>query len=566
MLHLELKKGGTGMRGQLSHPARLRKGLGFAVAMTIVMAAACGSDDDDDGDAAETSATSEVTSALPAGGTDITPPVSSSAGSQPEGEATSGGILDVSVSADASSLDPQTGPAGTDHIILYPLFDTLITFEQATLEPRPGLAKEWEFVSPTQLRLHLVDGVRFHDGTPMDAAAVKASLDRYKEVGAPADLASVDSIVVIDPLTIDLIMNRPDSSLVLVLADRAGMIISAAAAEAAGEEFSRRPVGTGPYTFVEWRDGDAITLTKNEDYWQEGKPYLDGIVFRVMTDRQTAANALLTGDVDFADQLDKAGLGQLEASDDIEVNADPTVLVRMIYLNSSKEPLDDPLVRRAINHAIDRDGIVAATQAGLGEVAGLPVPQDHWAYDDSDAPVWPYDPELSKQLLTEAGLPDGFSIDVVLSNDPSIVLVGEAIQSQLAEVGIQYNITAMDWTQGITEYYEKQNFDAAQHSWTGRPDPGQTYARLFSPEGFENPGGLEIPGIVEAMAAATAVDDQAERAAQYAEVNDLVNEAAPWVPLYFNANLTGYGDDVRGYEPSLLGKPQVAFLQLAAGE
>lgn len=553
------------MRERLSHPARLRKGLGVAVAMTIVIAAACGSDDDD-GDAAETSEPSEVTSALSAGGTATAPSASSSAGSQPEGEAAVGGVLDVSVSADASSLDPQTGPAGTDHIILYPLFDTLITFEQATLEPRPGLAKEWEFVSPTQLRLSLVDGVRFHDGTPMDAAAVKASLDRYKEVGAPADLASVDSIVVVDPVTVDIMMNRPDSSLVLVLADRAGMIVSAAAAAAAGEEFSRRPVGTGPYTFVEWRDGDSITLTKNEDYWQEGKPYLDGIVFRVMTDRQTAANALLTGDVDFADQLDKAGLGQLEASDDIEVSADPTVLVRMIYLNSSKEPLDDPLVRRAINHAIDRDGIVAATQAGLGEVAWLPVPQDHWAYDDSDVPVWSYDPELSKQLLSEAGLPDGFSVDVVLPNDPSIVLVGEAIQSQLAEVGIQYNITAMDWTQGITEYYEKQNFDAAQHSWTGRPDPGQTYARLFSPEGFENPGGLEIPGIVEAMAAATAVDDQAERGARYADVNDLVNEASPWVPLYFNANLTGYGDDVRGYEPSLLGKPQVAFLQLVDGE
>lgn len=478
------------------------------------------------------------------------------------GDERRGGTLDVAISADASSLDPQRGAAGTDHIILYPMFDTLIDFDPATLEPRPGLAREWEHVTPTQLRLHLQEDVLFHDGTPMDGAAVKASLDRYRALGAHLDLESVTEVSVVDDLTVDIHLSRPDSSLVLVLADRAGMVVSPSAVAERGEAFDVDPVGTGPFEFVEWREGDHITMRRFGDYWQEGRPDLDEIVMHVLTDRFAAQNGLLSGQIDFADQLDPGSLEQLAAVEGLTVSADETVLVRMIYLNSSFEPLDDVRVRRAINHAIDRQGIVDAVQFGLGEVAWLPVPQSHWAYDPEPVPAWEYDPDLARRLLAEAGVPDGFDLDVVLPADDSFVRVAEAIQAQLAAVGINYILHPMDWTQGIEMYYRQQAFPAAQHSWTGRPDPGQTYQRLFHTESFENPAGLEIPGLVDILQNAVTTSDQAERAAWYADGNPLIVEQAPWVPLYFNANVTARRSEITNYEPTLLGKPKVAFLRL----
>ena len=516
--------------------------LGGILAVVVLILAACGgAEDGGDGESAD-----------PAGAE------SEDAGD----EGHYGGDLRMAVSADASSLDPQSGPSGTDHIILYPMYDTLIDFDPETTEPRPGLAQAWEFTDPTTLRLELQPDVQFHDGTDMDAEAVKASLERFQEVGAHLDLAVVESIDVVDELTVELNLAQPDSSIVLVLADRAGMVVSPSAAEEHGDEFETNPVGAGPFQFVEWREGDQISMERFEDYWQEDLPYLDSIRMDVLTDRGAATNAILGGEIHFSDSLDHAQRDQLDAGD-LVVQADNSVWVQMMYLNMSHEPLDDVRVRQAINYAINREDVLQAATGGAGEVARSPVPSTHWAYDPATEDAWEHDPDRARELLEEAGVADGFEISGTFMTDATDLRRNEVIQAQLEEVGIQYDLNPMDLTQGVTEFFEEQSFDVAQYAWSGRPDPGQTYFRLFAAESYQNPGDVAIDGMEQAINAAVEVEDIDERAERYADVNELMVESAPWVPLYFQANLTAHVPELRNYEPNLLGKPKVAEVQLA---
>ena len=184
-----------------------------------------------------------------------------------------GGILRPEIYANPSSLDPMTGRAGSDHIALYPIFDRLVDWEPDTFRPRPGLAESWHFPDPRSLVLHLRQGVVFHDGTPMDAAAVKANLDRmltHPRSNLRGDLESVASVEVIDPGHVLLKLKYPDTALPLILSDRAGMMASPASF-ANGADIDRRPVGAGPMQFVRWDDGDKIVMRRNPRcYWRGG--------------------------------------------------------------------------------------------------------------------------------------------------------------------------------------------------------------------------------------------------------------------------------------------------------
>ena len=167
-----------------------------------------------------------------------------------------GGEITVFHLTDSSSLDPISGNSGNDHMSLYPMFDRLVNFDPETLEPTPGLATSWDQPDPQTLVLQLQDGVTFHDGTPFDAEAVEYNLERALTLDTStekADLAMIESVEATGPLEVTINMNRPDASLLLILADRPGMMVSPTAIEASGADFGRKPVGTGPFKFVEWR-------------------------------------------------------------------------------------------------------------------------------------------------------------------------------------------------------------------------------------------------------------------------------------------------------------------------
>ena len=218
-----------------------------------------------------------------------------------------GGILRISAPANPSSLDPATGGAGSDHAFLFTMYDTLTEWEFETLKPKPGLAESWSFTDPTTLVLNIRAGVTFHDGTPLDAEAVKFNLERNKsdpKSNIKADLASMASAEVTGPMQVTLKLNTPDAALPGILSDRAGMMVSPTALKASSAgNVTRTPVGAGAYAFVSWADGEKIVVKRNEKYWKPNRPYPDGIEFSIIPELTTGSRSVTAGQNDLMYQL-----------------------------------------------------------------------------------------------------------------------------------------------------------------------------------------------------------------------------------------------------------------------
>src|SRR3954466_3024272 len=328
-----------------------------------------------------------------------------------------GGILRISAPANPSSLDPATGGAGSDHAFLFTMYDTLTEWDFETLKPKPGLAESWSFADPLTLVLNIRPSVTFHDGTPLDAEAVKFNLERNKsdpKSNIKADLASMASAEVTGPMQVTLKMSAPDAALPGILSDRAGMMVSPTALKAsAAGNVARTPVGAGAYAFVSWADGEKIVVKRHEKYWKPNRPYPDGIEMSIIPELATGARSVTAGQNDLMYQLPPRQKAILERSGNIKLANGPTLYVFQIFLNWAKPPFDDIRVRKAFNFAIDRETFVKAALAGLAEPAYMNLPKAHWAYDKSVAGLYPHDPDKAKKLLAEAGFKDGVSIELI---------------------------------------------------------------------------------------------------------------------------------------------------------
>jgi peptide/nickel transport system substrate-binding protein len=272
---------------------------------------------------------------------------------------------------------------------------------------------------------------------------------------------------------------------------------------------------------------------------------------------------LQSGQIDFSDNLDTADLETLKGNSKLHTQADIGEWFNMIYFNLSQKPLDDPRVRVAINMALDRDELIAGVADGEGEPAWLPVPKAQWSYDPTGINAWPHDIDAAKKLMADAGYATGAKMTLVTTPDAPSAREAEIVKSQLAKIGMDVQVTTMDSNQAISQYFEAQAFNSSLLAWSGRPDPGQTYLRLFAKDTYQNPGKVAIPGLDDAMAKAVATDDLTQRAAAYAAANKILNAAAPYAPLFYRPDVTSYATKVQGYSASLLGKPKVEYLWLS---
>ena len=300
-----------------------------------------------------------------------------------------GGILRISAPANPTSLDPATGGTDTDHAFLFTMYDTLTEWEFETLKPKPGLAESWRFTDPSTLVLNIRAGVTFHDGTPLDAEAVKFNLERNKndpKSNIKADLASMASAEVTGPMQVTLKLNTPDAALPGILSDRAGMMVSPTALKASSAgNVTRTPVGAGAYAFVSWSDGEKIVVKRNEKYWKPNRPYPDGIEFAIIPELTTGSRSVTAGQNDLMYQLPPRQKASMDRVPSVKIANGPTLYVFQIFLNWAKPPFDNVKVRQAFNFASDRETFVKAALAGLAEPAYMNLPKAHWAYDKSVA-------------------------------------------------------------------------------------------------------------------------------------------------------------------------------------
>src|SRR4051812_38524676 len=355
-----------------------------------------------------------------------------------------GGTLRISAPANPSSLDPATGGAGSDHAFLFTMYDTLTEWDFETLKPKPGLAESWSFTDPLTLVLNIRPSVTFHDGTPLDAEAVKFNLERNKsdpKSNIKADLATIASVEVTGPMQLTLKLNTPDAALPGILSDRAGMMVSPTALKAsAAGNVARTPVGAGAYAFVSWADGERIVVKRNEKYWKANRPYPDGIEFSIIPELTTGARSVTAGQNDLIYQLPPRQKAIVERASNIKIVNGPTLYVFQIFLNWGKPPFDDVKVRQAFNFAIDRETFVKAALAGLAEPAYMNLPKAHWAYDKSVAGLYPHDPDKAKKLLAEAGFKEGTVIEIGGFKQQGLVQRHEKLIEKFPQAGRERKI------------------------------------------------------------------------------------------------------------------------------
>jgi ABC-type transport system substrate-binding protein len=484
-----------------------------------------------------------------------------------EGAPRKGGVLHVSSGSNPSSLDPTTGGSGADHAFLYPMFDTLTEWDYDSLKSMPGLATSWKYPDPKTLILDLRDGVKFHDGAPLDAEAVKLNLDRNKtsqRSNVKADLETVAAIEVSGPLQVKLRLTTPDTALPGILSDRAGMMMSPTAIKS-GDNLDRKPVGSGPYTFVSWSDGDKVVVRRNEaGHWRADRNFVDGIEFAIIPELTTGVRSVTTGQNDFMAGAPARQKAIIERSPSVQVVTGTTLACAQFYLNWGRPPFDDVRVRQALNYAIDRESYAKVAYAGLAEPAGMNLPRSHWAYDPDVAKLYPYDPDKARRLLAEAGHAGGLTIDFVGNNDQDSVQREEILIEQLRKVGITAQFSNGTVAAIAAAFFGQEKKGAAQLSaWTGRPDPSQTYASLYTKDAYYNAARAEVvPELVAAIAESRSTEDIEARTRAFAKLQRALMENAYVVPLVFPLQVAVLSTKVRGYRPNLLGKPKFEHVWL----
>lgn len=392
----------------------------------------------------------------------------------------------VAMQLEPPHLDPTGGAAGAIDSVLYSnVFEGLTRFA-ADGSIIPGLARDWE-ISEDGLTytFNLAEGVMFHDGTAMDAEDVKFSLDRARaEDSANAQkalFAGIEEVEVVDPTTVRVTLAEPDGNFLFNMAWGDAVIV----APESIENIKQQPVGTGAFKFANWVQGDNITLERNPDYW--GTPaQLDNVTFKFISDPTAAFAAVMAEDVDvFTAFPAPENLPQFEADPRFEVIVGNTEGETILSTNNKMPPLDNVTVRKAIAHAINRQEIIDGAMFGLGTPIGTHFAPHHPDYVDLTGNSQ-YDPELAKELLAEAGFADGFETTLKLPPPSYARRGGEIVASQLRAVGIETEISNLEWAQWLEQVFTGKDYGLTIVSHT-EPMDINIYARPDYYFQYDNP-------------------------------------------------------------------------------
>lgn len=405
--------------------------------------------------------------------------------------------ITVAMQLEPPHLDPTSAAAGAIDSVLYSnVFEGLTRF-MGDGSVVPGLAESWE-ISDDGLTytFKLRSGVTFHDGTTMDAEDVKFTLDRIlAEDSANAQKAlysAISAVEVIDPTTVRLTLSEPNGNMLFNLAWGDAVIV----APESIENIKQQPIGTGPFKFDSWTQGDSIRISQYADYWGD-QPALTEATFKFISDPTAAFAAMMAEDVDvFTGFPAPENLPQFEADPRFQVLVGSTEGETILAINNKQAPFDDLRVRQAVAHAIDRQAIIDGAMFGYGTPIGTHFAPHNPAYVDLTAES-AYDPDMARALLAEAGMPDGFETTLHLPPPSYARRGGEIIAAQLAEVGIKAEIINVEWAQWLETVFRGKNFGLTIVSHTEPMDIG-IYANPDYYFQYDNPDFQELMATLNA--------------------------------------------------------------------
>ena len=478
-------------------------------------------------------------------------------------------ILIFGRGSDSVGLDPALENDGESFKVCDNIYETLVAYLPESTALTPQLAKSWEVSEDRTLwTFHLRSDVRFHDGTPFNAAAMHFSLGRqfykdhphhkvngaykyWKDMGMDDVVRDMEAV---DDTTFRIELNAPNAPFLANLAMNFAAAVSPAAVRRHGADFRKNPVGTGPFRFVEWREDERIVLERNQGYWG-AKASLRRLIFKPIQESSVRFFELQTGTIHGLDNLSPEFIGQIEENPDLQLLRQAGMNVGYLAMNMEKPPFDNRLVRLAINHAIDKQSLVDNFYRGLAVPAKNPIPPSLWSYNDRIEP-YDYDPGKARALLEEAGFPNGFDTELWAMPVPRPYMpqpgkIAQAIQADLRRAGIRAKIVQWEWGTYLDKVSNGEH-PMALLGWTGdNGDPDNFLYVLLDKMAAEKPAQniafYRSEELHQLLVEARRSTDHQRRVVLYERAQEVVHRDVPWVPLVHATQTAAFHKRVRNF-------------------
>jgi len=518
--------------------------------------------------AASVAACSSVGSSTPAA--DQSNDVGTSAGN-----VKNGGTLTMALSAEPDFLDPTLAGSFYSRYVFNAMCEKLYDVNADTAVV-PQLAASMPQVSNggKTVTIKVRQGVKFADGTTMDASAVKTSLERDLDNPQSArvtELGPITSIQAQDPSTVVIHLKTPFAPLTAALADRAGMVMSPTQLKKMGDKFSNDPVCVGPFKFSDLVPQNSITLVKDPNYYNADKVHLDKIVYRIITDSAIRAANLKSGDVQVADTVSTNDVSSIQSDSSLQLLQSPSLGYQGITFNVGnvngvgKPPAtinapyaQDPRIRQAFEYAIDRNTLVKTVFNGLFDSACGPISPESQFSTPAVQQCPAADPAKAKQLLKAAGVPVPYKVTMLVTNTPDTLKLAQALQAMVKDSGFELKLQPLEFTT-LLDQQDQGKFQVLQLGWSGRVDPDANITNFIGTQGSQNVGGYSNPKVDSLLAKARQTQDIGARSKVYGQVQTQIEKDNPIIYLYRQRNLTGVSKNVSGVQVYPDGIIRVAF-------
>jgi peptide/nickel transport system substrate-binding protein len=476
--------------------------------------------------------------------------------------------LRIGLAEDPDILDPTLARTYVGRIVFAAFCDKLFDIdEKLNVVPQLALSQETS-ADGKEVTIKLRPNVKFHDGEPFDAEAAKYSLERHLTMPTSfrkPELAALDHVDVVDPLTIKLILKTPFSPLIAQLTDRAGMMVSPKAAKEAGDKFGLHPVCAGPYKFVERAQQDRIVFEKFADYWNKDNVFIDRIVYLPIVDSTVRLANLKSGGLDLIERLLATDIKDVRADPKLKLSAALSLGYEGITINIGNDKNKGPLsqsakVREALDLSIDREAINQVVYNGEF------VPGNQWVnpehpYYQKTYPVRARDLAKAKALLKEAGITGPITVDLMVPKNVERETVAQVIQSMAAEAGFDLKIRVTELATALKQA-EAGEFQAFILEWSGRTDPDGNSYIFHKTKAPQNYSAYSNPDVDKALDDARLVTDMAQRKSIYENMTKSILEDEPIIYIYHRKNLIAHTTKLGGYRAMPDGLVRVVGLKL----
>jgi peptide/nickel transport system substrate-binding protein len=461
--------------------------------------------------------------------------------------------LQIGLRQDPDLLDPTLGSSYVGRIVFAGMCDKLFDID-TKLNIVPQLATAYEWKDPTHLIIHLRDGVLFQDGEKFNADAVKYKLTRdlnAKGSMRRGEVSSIDSIEIIDPLTVQLSLKAPASQLLAQLTDRAGIMISPKAAEAAGDKFGLAPVCAGPFSFSQRVSQDHITLKRFPGYWDAASIHFDQVNYQINVNSSVRLANLQAGAMDLVEYILPTDVDTVKRDPKLTIAIDDSLAYTGISINTDNGPASktilgqNPLVRQAFELSIDRDALIQVVYNGMYFPTAQANPPSSPYYIKDIAPPT-RDVARAKALLAQAGVKLPVPVTLTITNETDIQQAGEVIQSMALEAGFDVKLKVMEFASSLQAGYSG-DFEAYLIGWSGRADPDGNMWQMLHGGGTFNYGHYTNPEVDKALDDARTVAGVDQRRDFYAKVWQQQRKDLPLVYLWTSRNIVGLKKSLTGF-------------------